>query len=59
MKNINEIMNAGYKLHHIASQRGYISRCGGDKIIPYKGRFGEGYKVQSPRWDSTQYVKEV
>ena len=57
MKNINEILNAGYTLHHIASQRGYISRRGEDEIIPYKGKFGDGYKVLSPRWDTTQYVR--
>lgn len=56
MTTIEEIMKAGYKQHHTASQRGYLSRKGGHEIIPYKGRFGEGYKVLSPRWDTTQYV---
>lgn len=54
---IETIKNHGYTLHHTASQRGYLSRKGGDEVIPYKGHFGEGYKVLSPRWDTTQYVR--
>ena len=46
----------GYKKHHSARTRGYISRkndaC---KIENYKGKFGRGYKVLSAAWDSSQY----
>ena len=44
----------GYVLHHTAAARGYISRVG-YVVRPYKGRFGEGYVVESPRWDTTCY----
>lgn len=53
---VKEIMQQGYKLHHIASQRGYLSRKGDPKVEEYSGRFGSGYKVTKPRWDTTQYV---
>lgn len=55
---IKDLQRMGYTLHHIASQRGYLSRKDPRDIVePYKGRFGTGYKVLSPRWDTTQYVK--
>jgi len=56
MKTVEEIKAAGYKYHHSASRRGYLSRKGGAKIEEYKGRFGEGYAVITPRFDTTQYV---
>lgn len=45
-----------YYLHHIASQRGYISRKIPPIVEPYKGRFGEGYKVISNNPQSTRYT---
>lgn len=45
-----------YKWHHTGSRRGYESRKGDGHIEPYKGRFGEGYIIISPRYDTTQYV---
>lgn len=44
-----------YVYHHTASARGYISRRKDGIIEPYKGRFGTGYKIMRPRWDTTQY----
>lgn len=44
------------KEHHTASRRGYISRKSAGKVERYSGRFGTGYKLISPRWDTTQYV---
>lgn len=55
MMTIDEIKRT-HKLHHIASRRGYIPRKGGDLIELYAGRFGTGYIIVSPRWDTTQYV---
>lgn len=43
-------------LHHKAMRRGYISRRTDHVIEPYRGKFGEGYVVSYPRFDSTQYV---
>lgn len=48
--------NPDYYLHHTAATRGYMSR----KIdhfgpYPYSGKFGTGYTVERPRWDTTGY----
>ena len=45
-----------YRHHHRASRRGYLSRKCEGTVEPYKGRFGKGYIIVTPRWDSTQYV---
>ena len=53
----NEIPD-NYKLHHTASARGYVSRRTPPANYPiesYSGRFGEGYIVRSPRWDTSRY----
>ena len=59
---------SNYKLHHTASAMGYVSRRTHPADYPvesYSGRFGEGYVVRSPRWDTsrycnvTYYIKEV
>lgn len=42
--------------HHTASRRGYVSRKGNGIVEEYAGRFGAGYVLISPRWDSTRYV---
>lgn len=43
-------------LHHKAMRRGYIPRRLDHVIEPYRGKFGEGYVVAYPRYDSTRYV---
>ena len=45
-----------YIMHHEASIRGYISRKWDAGICEYSGRFGEGYLLVYPRWDTTNYV---
>ena len=40
---------------HTSYVRRYVSRVTGPEVIEYKGRFGEGYAVLSPNWDSTRY----
>lgn len=45
-----------YVKHHTAACRGYVSRKDDSYIMePYSGRFGDGYKVFTPRYDTTQY----
>jgi hypothetical protein len=44
------------KISHTASRRGYLSRTGGFKVEPYKGKFGQGFALLTPRWDTTQYI---
>ena len=45
-----------YIMHHEASMRGYISRKWDAGICEYSGRFGDGYLLVYPRWDTTNYV---
>ena len=40
---------------HTSLFRGYVSRVDDPSVVPYKGRFGEGYALLSPNWDSTNY----
>lgn len=54
---VNELeSNRNYKLHHIASRRGYKSRRGEGHVEAYNGRFGKGYIAVLPRWDTSMYV---
>lgn len=55
MKTISEIEST-MRLHHTASRRGYVSRRSSGKVEEYNGRFGNGYIIVRPRWDTTQYV---
>jgi hypothetical protein len=53
-----QLIEEGYKYHHTASCRGYVSRTSEVAELPavkYEGKFGEGYTVAMPRWDTTQY----
>ncbi len=50
------LINKGYHLHHTALSRGYISRKLKDGIVEeYDGRFGKGYTVSKPNFESTRY----
>lgn len=46
-----------YKYHHTALTRGYVSRKSDGVVMPYKGKFGEGYKVLTHYNLSTQYCQ--
>lgn len=49
-----------YYLHHTAYYKGYVSRKADYDslpVIPYKGRFGEGYIVDLPSYESTRYCR--
>ena len=48
--------NSAYRYHHTASRRGYVSRRSDGIVLPYDGRYGTGYIVLTPRWDSSWYV---
>jgi len=52
-------MNKLNGLHrsHTSLARGYVSRKNGGKsiVVEYHGRFGRGFKVFTPNWDSTRY----
>lgn len=49
------INNKEYKLHHRATRRGYISRRKPPKVEEYSGKYGCGYIVRFPRYDSSRY----
>ena len=41
--------------HHTAAAKGYISRKVEEKIVDYSGKFGTGYKVCKPRFDTNNF----
>lgn len=52
-----ELEQAGYSYHHSAAEKGYTRVEDIGHIIPYKGRFGEGYKRYIGSWrGSTKYT---
>ena len=49
-----------YYLHHTSYARGYVSRKADYDELPvhrYKGRFGTGYTVDLPSYESSQYCR--
>lgn len=49
-----------YYLHHTSYVRGYVSRkvvYDDLPVVPYKGRFGTGYIVDLPSYESTRYCR--
>lgn len=57
MKIFDDLEKRGYKYHHCAYCRGYVSvkNDGLDTPEPYKGRFGVGYTVKQHNPHSTIY----
>lgn len=49
------INNPNLTYHHTATRKEYVSRKVPGIVRPYKGRFGEGYIILHPRWDTTTY----
>lgn len=46
--------------HHESTCRGYISRkltLNEIPVYPYTGRFGKGFKVLLPNWESASYSR--
>lgn len=48
--------SAEYYLHHTAKRVGYESRKGNGHIEEYNGKFGTGYVLITPRYDTTRYT---
>lgn len=44
-----------YYFHHRANAKGYVSRVHGGWCEVYQGRFGEGYVITRPRFDTTNF----
>ena len=55
MERYRTINGQRYELHHIATASGYISRKVDEVVEEYSGRFGTGYAVHYPRFDTTNY----
>ena len=54
------LQDDNYCLHHTSYTRGYVSRTADYNnlpVHPYKGRFGTGYTVDLPSYESTQYCR--
>lgn len=50
------MLNPDLEYHHTATVPGYVSRKASTEIIThYEGRFGRGFIVHRPRYDSTRY----
>jgi hypothetical protein len=45
----------GLKVSHTSLARGYVSRKTKGNVEEYEGKFGKGFKVHSPNWESTRY----
>lgn len=56
MTNTITINGTIYTLHHTASRRGYESRKGTGHLEQYSGKYGKGYILVTPRYDTTRYV---
>jgi hypothetical protein len=57
MADESDLVAAGYRLHHTAWFKGYISRKIDPVIAPYKGHFGTGYTIAWNDGQSTQYSR--
>ncbi len=54
---IEELMSdPAYYVHHSAHRKGYESRRGNGHVERYAGKFGKGFVLVTPNWDSTRYV---
>ena len=46
-----------YTLHHTSWARGYVSRKSEGRWETYSGKFGTGFKVFRPSWESTRFCR--
>jgi hypothetical protein len=53
---INELEASGYRYHHSAYIRGYVSRVSYPDVEQYAGKYGRGVKVLLPSRKSTRYA---
>ena len=41
---------------HSATRQGYVSRKTAGQVLEYRGRYGNGFVIDTPRFDSTRYI---
>lgn len=49
------VQNGNVVKSHTSLARGYVSRKSKGYVVAYNGKFGKGYKVYEPNWESTRY----
>jgi hypothetical protein len=42
-------------LSHTAKRQGYVSRKSEGQVLEYRGKFGHGFILDTPRFDSTRF----
>ena len=64
MENTITINGKVYRIAHTSYTRGYMSRkcetvidkaIAAGQITPYRGRYGKGYTVETPAFNTTKY----
>lgn len=56
IKTLKELVEAGKLVElHTSTSRGYVSRKTEGIVEKYEGKFGKGYALYTPNWDSTRY----
>ena len=54
---VESLREAGeLQIHHQAACQGYVSRKSPGRVLRYKGRYGVGYVIDTPRRDTTRYI---
>ena len=53
---MNMRLSGSLKVHHKAACQGYVSRKSAGRVLEYRGRFGVGYVIDTPRHDTTRYI---
>lgn len=53
---IKTLVQNSYSLHHTSTISGYVSRKTWARIELYEGRFGKGFKILEPRFDTSRFV---
>jgi hypothetical protein len=49
-------LSGALHVHHQAACQGYVSRKSPGRVLEYRGRFGVGYVIDTPRRDTTRYI---
>lgn len=53
---VNYLSEHGYKYHHTEPRRNYVSdRQRAFNAYMYNGKYGEGYIIETPRYNTTNY----
>jgi len=60
IEQVESLRKAGkLQIHHQAACQGYVSRKSPGRVLRYKGRYGVGYVIDTPRHDTTRYIRRT